>query len=62
MSAKTVPMMVFLFSPSVTSSSMEVLDGPLHGLAHGFVADGNAAAFGEVEGVDDVEVFTEEGF
>jgi hypothetical protein len=38
-----------------------VLDGALHGLAHGFGTDGDAAAFGEVEGVDDVEVFAEEG-
>ncbi len=39
-----------------------MLDSALDGLAHGFGANGDAAAFGEVKGVDDVEVFTEEGF
>ena len=38
-----------------------VLNGALDGLAHGFGADVDAAGFGEAEGVDDVEVFAEEG-
>ena len=38
-----------------------MLKGALAGLAHGLGTNGNAAAFGEGERVDDVEIVGEEG-